>query len=171
VAFLILYLVDHMFHHLGGCSKRSIAGTLLGAAAVHSFLDGWSIRVLSPDPLASIAAPIGLGLHKIPEGLALGLVSRSAFSSRSRAAIAAAGVELITLLGAFIEPIGDRFGVARFGTWWTAGVLSAVSGSFLFLSFHTVEPNRKRHGIFGLFVASLAAVAIAALIHSRLQIL
>src|ERR1700719_1216084 len=51
-----LTLVDRLLCH-------TVIGPLLAAAALHSFLDGWSVRALSIQAFASIAVPLGLALH------------------------------------------------------------------------------------------------------------
>ena len=132
-----LALVDRLLHH-------TLVGPLLVATAVHSFLDGWSVRALSVQAFASIAVPLGLALHKFPEGLALGLIARRSMSSIGWALAASAGVESLTLIGAVVEPAVSRSGAARFGPWWTAVVLAIVAGSFLFLGFHSLVPHRRR---------------------------
>src|SRR4051794_22876033 len=65
----VLIVLDRLLvrgHH----SAREVIGPLLTATAVHSLLDGWSVRALSVQPFASVAVPLGLALHKVPEGLA-----------------------------------------------------------------------------------------------------
>jgi zinc transporter ZupT len=137
-----LVLLDRLLIR-GGHSAREVIGPLLAAAAVHSFLDGWSVCALSIQPLANIAVPLGLALHKLPEGLALGLITRKSMSSSSQAFAASAGVESLTLVGALVERGVNESGTARFGVWWTAIVLAIVAGSFLFLGYHTFLENRR----------------------------
>ncbi|MGI9071201.1 MAG: ZIP family metal transporter, partial [Bryobacteraceae bacterium] len=127
----------------GSHSAREVIGPLLTATAVHSFLDGWSVRALSVQPFASVAVPLGLALHKVPEGLALGLITRRSMPSISKALVVSAGVEGLTLVGAIVEPGINESDATRFGAWWTAIVLAIVAGSFLFLGFHTFLENRK----------------------------
>lgn len=164
-----LAALDIFLTHTGHSPRHGVIGPFLAATAVHSFLDGWSVQALAVQPLANVAAPVGLALHKIPEGVALGWVARKSLSSTPRAIAASAGVELLTLAGAFIEPAADHSGSARFGEWWTAGVLAIIAGSFLFLGFHSVLPVRKRTGVLGVFIATLAAVGAVALLESRLS--
>lgn len=137
-----LILLDRWLIH-GSHSAREVVGALLAATAVHSFLDGWSVRALSVQPFASLAVPLGLALHKVPEGVALGLLTRRSMSSSTKALAASAGVEGLTLIGAIVEPGVNASGMARFGTWWTAIVLAIVAGSFLFLGYHTFIENRR----------------------------
>jgi zinc transporter ZupT len=136
-----LALLDRLLIR-GSHSAGEVIGPLLAAAAVHSFLDGWSVCAVSIQPFASVAVPLGLALHKVPEGLALGLITRRSMCSNSKALAASAGVESLTLIGAIVEPGVNESGTARFGAWWTAIVLAIVAGSFLFLGYHTFLENR-----------------------------
>jgi len=131
----------------GRHTAREVIGALLLATAIHSFLDGWSVRALSVQPFASVAVPFGLALHKVPEGFALGLITRRSISSNSKAFAVSAGVEGLTLIGGMVEPRVDQSGTARFGECWTAIVLAIVAGSFLFLGYHTFLESRRNSEI------------------------
>jgi zinc transporter ZupT len=157
-----LVLLDRYLVHIGRSPRHGVVGPLLAATAVHSFLDGWSVRALSIQPLANVAVPIGLALHKLPEGLALGWVSRRSFQNTSTAVLAACGVEMLTIAGAWVEPHAERSGSETFGPWWTAVVLAIVAGSFLFLGFHTVVPERKNAGVTPIFVGTFLIVGALA---------
>ncbi len=156
----VALLLDRLLEHTGHSPQHGVIAPLLAAAAVHSFLDGWSVRALSGQPLAHIAVPAGLAMHKVPEGLALGWITRKSLGSTSKALSASAAAEAMTLLGAFVEPRANRSGVAEFGTWWTAGVLAIIAGGFLFLGVHALWPGWKRPSVVLLFLASLALVGI-----------
>lgn len=149
-SFAVLFVFDRVLHRLhhslidSAAELGFIAGPLLVAAAIHSFLDGWSVRFASMDPLTNFAVPAGLAVHKVPEGLALGLVVRESFRSRGTAFLVAASVEALTLLGAWIEPVASRIGSAEFGHAWVGFVLSVIAGSFLFLGAHTALPARRK---------------------------
>jgi hypothetical protein len=156
----VLMLLDWYLTYIGHSPRHGIVGPLLIATAIHSFLDGWSVRALTGHRLAQVAVPIGLSLHKVPEGVALGWITRKSMSSAGKAATASAAVELFTLAGALIEPAANRSGAAAFGAWWTAGVLAVISGSFLFLGLHAVWPSWRRPGLLVLFLASLALMAL-----------
>lgn len=155
-----LITADWLLMHSGHSPRRGVVGPLLAATAVHSFLDGWSVRALSGQPLTNVAVTLGLALHKIPEGLALGWIARRASSSTWRAASAAGAVELLTLGGALIEPRANRSGTVAFGAWWTVGVLAVISGSFLFLGFHALWPSWRRPGVIAVFLTSLLLVGV-----------
>lgn len=137
-----LALTDKLITH-GRHSPGDVVGPLLAAAALHSFLDGWSVRALSAQPFANIAVPLGLALHKAPEGLAMGLVARKSMRSLATAVLASTAVESLTFIGACVEPTVDRSGAANLGPWWTASVLAVIAGSFFFVGFHTLLPAHR----------------------------
>ena len=159
LAALAMLLLDRFLAHSGHGVRQGVAGPLLAAAAVHSFLDGWSVRVFSASTLAGAAVPVGLGLHKVPEGAALGWVARKALGSAPKALVVSAAVELITLVGAIVEPHANRSGQSQFGMWWTASVLAIIAGSFLFLGVHALWPEWKRPRVLLVFLGTLAVVA------------
>jgi hypothetical protein len=154
--------LDRYLLHTGLSPRHGVVGPLLIATAMHSFLDGWSVRAVAIQPLASIAVPIGLALHKVPEGLALGWITRRAMGSTGKAIAASGAVELMTLAGAAIERRADLSGEAAFGPWWTAVVLAVVAGSFLFLGLHTVAADRKKPGVVPVFLVGFATAGATA---------
>lgn len=166
--FAICPACSHDHDHDHDCHKPPLHGfamPLLIFTSLHSLLDGWSIRVLGSGSLISWAVVIGLALHKIPEGLALGLITRKSMAAPWRAAAAAIGVECFTLVGAFIEPRINQAGTLRFGAVWTTGVLGLIAGSFLFLGYHTVHGRRKSAPAMVAFLGTVLFVAGAALLH------
>ncbi len=158
----LLLLADRMLLHKGQASKHVI-GTLLVATAIHSFLDGWSIRAIAGNPFTNVTVTLGLALHKGPEGLAVGWISRRSIPRLWKAIVASSGVELMTLAGAAVQPIANQSGRAAFGPAWTAGVLSVIAGSFFFLGVHAILPNRKRLSVMVAFVGAFTLVACASL--------
>ncbi len=164
----VLGIFEHFVGHASHSHHDGIAGPLLAAAAVHSFLDGWSVQVFSAEAMARVAVPLGLALHKIPEGLALGLLTRKSIPSAWKALALACSVEALTLVGAWVEPQANQSGTALFGAWWTEIVLGIVAGTFLYLGLHTSVPARQKQGVIPIFVLTASIVGIAALLHRRL---
>jgi zinc transporter ZupT len=156
-----LALLDRFLVHTGHSPRHGVLAPLFLATAIHSFLDGWSVRALSTHPLANVAVPLGLALHKIPEGLALGWVTRRSVSRTFQAAVACALVEALTVVGAAVQPGANETGSAAFGTWWTVAVLAVIAGSLLFLGLHAVLPNWKKAGVVTAFLGTLLLVGIA----------
>ncbi len=139
-----LLQLDRYLSRLGHSAREGVIGPLLAATALHSFLDGWSVRAFSALAFATIAVPLGLALHKLPEGLALGLITRKAMPSVGTALATSLLVEGLTLVGAIVEPKVNASGAATFGNWWTGIVLAIVAGSFLFLGVHSFVPHRGK---------------------------
>lgn len=163
-----LAVLDRALIHSGHSPRHGVVAPLLVATAIHSFLDGWSVRALSVGPLANVGVPIGLALHKLPEGIAIGWLTRRSMYSNSghsngghskwKAAAAAGAAELFTLLGAYVEPSANASGLARFGEWWSTAVTAIIAGGFLFFGFHAVLPYWKKAGVVVVFLAMLALV-------------
>jgi zinc transporter ZupT len=153
--------LDRLLLHAGHSPRQGILWPVLAAMALHSFLDGWSVRALAARPLPEIAAPVGLALHKIPEGIAAGWLARRSTSSGWKAAAAGGVAQLATVAGALVEPSADRLGAARFGDGWPAAVLAIIAGSFLFVGFHAVLPDWKKAGVLAVFTATVLLVASA----------
>src|SRR5436305_9083053 len=99
---LALGLLDHFLIDEGWAKHGNIVKPLLMATAIHSFLDGWSVRATAVNALAAVAVPIGLALHKVPEGIALGWIVRRAIGSTKKALLAGLSVEFLTLAGALL---------------------------------------------------------------------
>jgi zinc transporter ZupT len=156
----LLILLDRMLLHDGQAHGHVLAPLLI-ATAVHSFVDGWSVRAIAINPLANLAVALGLALHKGPEGLAVGWICRRSIASPWKAATAALVVEVMTLVGAWVEPRASRSAVHAFGPWWTPIALSIIAGTFLFVGIHALLPNRKRLSVVGTFLLSLGLVACA----------
>lgn len=159
----LLFLVDHLLEQAETRSQRYVLIPLLTAAGLHSVLDGWSIRAVTANRLAgTLAASAGLALHKLPEGVALGFVSRRMLKRISPAIGIACVAEALTLVGAWIEPGAAASGIAAFGASWTAVVLAIVAGTFLFLGLHSALPARNDPGVLRIFAATFAVAGVVA---------
>jgi len=135
---------------------------LVAAAALHSFLDGWSIATAQwAAPLGlRVAVPLAIALHKIPEGIALGGILRAAVSSRPTALAWCVLAEGCTLAGG-----GAGLLLApHMGTDWILYPLGLTAGWVFYLGFHAVHEEWKRRGAAPAFVSALTGVAGAAAI-------
>ncbi|MBV8810950.1 MAG: hypothetical protein JO033_19955 [Acidobacteriaceae bacterium] len=158
LAYVLIAGLDRLLMHTGHSPRQGVLAPLLIATAAHSFIDGWSVRALGRQPVTDVAVTLGLALHKIPEGAALGWVAQQGLRSRSTAVLASFAVEAVTLVGAAIEPTADRSGMAKFGPWWTVGILAVISGSFIFLAIHAIVPEWKRPTVVLAFLAPLLVI-------------
>jgi zinc transporter ZupT len=180
----LLWTVDHYLYpicpscsaghdhaHCSGPPLHGFAAPLLIATGIHSFLDGWSIRLLSSGSVSGWLAPLGLALHKVPEGMALGLITRESLSSARRTIAACIAVESLTLVGAALEPAADHAASIWFGRAWISVILAIIGGSFLFLGFHTVHGSRHKPGVVRTFLLTTCGIGALALVHWRLKLL
>ena len=139
---------------------------IFGVIAVHNTLDGWNMGIALQISNSEFtrAFSIGMGLHKLIGGLAIGAMLRSASRSASRNLIVAATAEAVTLIGVAAE----RVLIAEMGHGWTVWFLAATGGSFLFLAFHALAEAKRGTNLnqtlwFG--ALGFAVVATAALVH------
>jgi zinc transporter ZupT len=126
---------DHMDHHADHASHHDspvvrlegFAVPLLAAVAIHAFVDGWGLVVVqgaTPWAWRSVAAAIVL--HKIPEGLTLGAMTRASFTNAGSALAWCALAEFATVAGGcaglWLTPVA-----------WVSYPLAIAAGTFLFL--------------------------------------
>ena len=145
-------------HDHDHCATRlhGFATPLLAAAALHSALDGWSV-IAGQHVDASLGAVFGFGIaaHKIPEGLALGVIARAALSSRSIALLWCTAAQAATLAGAGLALML----APHFGSPGLHALLALAGGSFLYLGGHAIHGELRRSGPAPAFVPALAGVA------------
>lgn len=151
-------------HDHGACASalHGFALPLIAAAAMHSFLDGWMIaasQLAAPLGLR-LAVPIAIGLHKLPEGMALGGILRASVKSRAAAVAWCALAEGTTLVGG-----GCGLWMApRLGSTWTVVPLGLAAGWLVFLGWHAVHEEWRQRGARPAFLSAAAgAVGAAAL--------
>jgi zinc transporter ZupT len=148
-------------HDHGHCETRlhGFAAPLLIAAALHSAIDGWSVMAVNHSAGAALsvgaALAVGIGIHKIPEGLALGVITRAAMDSPYTAFLWCAAAESATLAGAAAEPIFAPY----LGPTGLYALLALAAGSFLYLGAHAVHGELRRSGPAPALVPALTGVA------------
>lgn len=151
-------------HDHKGCASElhGLAVPLIAAAAVHSFLDGWSIATAEfAAPLGlRVAVPLAVALHKIPEGIALGGILRAAMSSRPAAFVWCALAEGATLVGG----AAGLLMAPHLGTTWILYPLGLTAGWIIYLGYHAVHSEWKLRGPAPAFVPALTGIAGAAMI-------
>jgi zinc transporter ZupT len=151
-------------HDHNACTTElhGFAAPLILAAALHSFLDGWSIATVHfAVPLGlRVAVPVAVALHKAPEGMALGGILRAAVRSRAAALGWAALAEGSTLAGGTLGLVL----APHLGSEWITYPMGIAAGWLCYLGYHAVHEEWKRRGARPAFVAALAGVAGAAVI-------
>lgn len=144
-------------HDHDHCSTRlhGFATPLLAAAALHSALDGWSAVSSQEGTGFGTALAFGIAAHKIPEGLALGIISRAALASRAAAFAWCTLAQSATLLGAGMAVVFAPY----LGAEGLHVLLAIAAGSFLYLGGHAVHGELQRSGAGRVFVPAVAGVA------------
>jgi zinc transporter ZupT len=167
VGFAFLWAVDRFVHPVcPACSHphdhdhcattlHGFATPLLIAAALHAALDGWSVSAATGSIHLSRAFVLAVGVHKIPEGLALGVIVRAALPSRRAAFAWCALAELATVAGAALEGVAAPHLSPRV----LHALLAAAGGSFLYLGGHAVHGEWRRNGTGAAFFPALTGIA------------
>ena len=148
---------------------HGFAGPLIGAAAIHSFLDGWSIAtVQSAAPLGiRVAVPLAVALHKVPEGIALGGILKASMRSRPAALAGCALAEGTTLAGGVLGLIM----APHLGSQWIIYPLGLAAGWLAYLGSHAVHEAWKRCGPKSSFASALSGIAGAAALQRGVEAL
>ena len=170
--FFVLWLIDRYFypvcptcshtHDHGSCAQKlhGFAAPLLIASGVHSFFDGWSLVVSGQNGLERLKAAfvLGIGAHKLPEGLALGALLAAALGAARKAMLGAAAAQMMMIAGGAVAVVV----APRLGANWTIGFLSVAAGAFVYLGYHAIDSEYQRRGIATSLVPALTGAAGAA---------
>jgi zinc and cadmium transporter len=145
----LLYVIDRYIHPVcPSCSHthdhlhcevelHGFSVPLVIATAIHSFVDGWAMAVAQNAATGSMRTtiPIAVLLHKIPEGLALGVMLRASLKSPGTAAAWGFAAESATAVGALLA-MSLLPGASPV---WARDLLAVAGGTFLYLGFHAVH--------------------------------
>jgi len=149
LGFLALWLVDHYVyplcpscahshdHHSCSLPLHGFAVPLILASGLHSFMDGWSLMAsrANTSRTLQLAFLVGITIHKLPEGLALGAILRASMRSWWRVAAGGAAAQFMTVVGGAVALWVAPLAGAR----WTGVMLGLAGGTFLYLGYHTLE--------------------------------
>jgi zinc transporter ZupT len=154
LGFAALWLVDRYVyplcpacahnHNHDSCAVplHGFAAPLVLASGLHSFMDGWSLVASRQDPSQALqfAFLMGITLHKLPEGVALGAILRASLRSRWRVAGGGALAQFMTVAGGAVA----LWLAAWVGARWSGAFLGLAGGTFLYLGYHTLEAEWER---------------------------
>jgi zinc and cadmium transporter len=165
--FLLLWFIDRFIyavcpacshtHEHEECETRlhGFAAPLLAAAALHSAMDGWTVTAAHSLAGFGTAFLTGIAFHKLPEGIALGVIARASLPSKISAIFWCALAESATLAGGGLAIILAPY----FNASAIHAVLAIAGGSFLYLGGHAVHGELRRSGPAPAFVPALTGVA------------
>ena len=164
--FALLFVVDRFVypvcpscspaHSHDHCETRlhGFATPLLAAAALHAAIDGWSAVAAQSAGFGS-ALLFGIAAHKIPEGVALGVIARASMPRISAAIGWSALAESATLAGAALE----LWLAPHVGSSGMHALLALAGGSFLYLGGHAIHGESQRSGPTPAVMSALTGVA------------
>jgi zinc transporter ZupT len=172
--FSLLFLIDRYLyavcptcshtHHHEDCSRslHGFAAPLLIASGLHSFFDGWSLAVSRQAGFESlkVAFLIGIGVHKLPEGLALGALLIAALGTEWRAMLGATAAQCMMLVGGVLGALL----AGQLAPTWTAAFLSVAAGAFVYLGYHAVDSEYQQRGFRTAWMPALTGAAGAAVL-------
>jgi zinc transporter ZupT len=147
--YTLLLVVDRYIHpvcpscshnHDHGHCELELHGfsvPLVIATSIHAFVDGWGMTVAWNAAAGSLRAaiPMAILLHKIPEGLALGVMLRASLKSRRNAAAWGIAAESATGVGALVAMLL----LPGASPAWARDLLAVAGGTFLYLGLHAVH--------------------------------
>ena len=149
---------EHEHHHVHA-ELHGFGPPLLIAAGLHAALDGWSVG--AADGASNGWAGLGgafvlaVAVHKIPEGIALGVIARAAFESRNAALLWSITAELMTIVGAGLEIVLAPY----LGPALLHALLAVAGGAFLYLGGHAVHGEWKRRGAGAAIYPAITGIA------------
>lgn len=147
-------------HHACAAELHGIGWPLITAAAIHSFMDGWSVASTQlAVPLGlRVAVPLAVVLHKAPEGIALGGVVRAAMKTRTEALVWCLLAEGATLVGGIVA----LWVAPHLGSQWIVYPLGIMAGWLFFLGQHAVHSEWKRRGAAPVMKYAFGGIVLAA---------
>ncbi len=128
-------------HNAWTTPLHGFAPPLLIASGLHSFLDGWGLAASGEaSEVVRVAVFLGIALHKLPEGLALGAILRASLASHRKSLAACIAVEGLTIVGGLLalELTTHVSGQA------TGVLLAFAAGAFVYLGYHALEAELHR---------------------------
>lgn len=136
---------------------------LLIAASLHAAVDGWSVVAAGGASNGASNGWAGLGgafvvavaVHKIPEGIALGVIARAALDTRRSALWWSVAAESMTLAGAALEIVLAPY----LGPAPLHALLAIAGGAFVYLGAHAVHGEWKRRGAGAAFYPAITGIA------------
>jgi zinc transporter ZupT len=179
---VFLVISKYLFHVCPACAAShfdeaathhfsEIAGAMMLALAVHCIADG--VALAAGHEAEAAHAPGGRVLdfslilavcvHKVPEGLALGVLLLGAGFNRGQTLARVAAGEATTLLGGVLGLVV----LPHISPVWLDAVVAHVGGGFLFLAIHAVLGEIVKHHkalVLTSFSLGLGAIAVLTLV-------
>ncbi len=142
-----------------GCDVHTIGLAAFVGLSLHTIIDGFALGAASSDKALGFFVFLAILAHKVPSSFSLSAILRAEGYSRRRALLMNAAFSLMVPLGAALY-LGLRSVVHTPS--FTAFALAASCGTFLHLAFSDILPDLHRRGVpkMKLSAALLAGVAV-----------
>jgi len=133
---------DHA-HEATGCDVHTLGIAAFVGLSLHTLVDGFALGAASTEAALGLLVFVAILAHKVPSSVALASILRAEGYSRPQTLLMNASFALMVPAGAAIFLLLDRV-VATKG--FTAIALAASAGSFLQLSLSDILPDLHRRG-------------------------
>ena len=149
-------------HDHDNCAERlhGFAIPLITASSLHAFLDGSALAVVNQQGSESVRAIffLGISIHKVPEGIALGVLLLAATGSAWKAWLGCAAIQSFMLAGGLAGSILS----SHLTPGWVVSLLSLSAGIFVYLGYHAIEGEYRERGLVTAIMPALTGAAGAA---------
>ena len=126
-----------------GCTVHTVGLAAFVGLSLHTMIDGFALGAASTDRALGFLVFLAILAHKVPSSFSLSAILRAEGYSRSRALAMNAAFSLTVPLGAALYLVlRDLLHTERF----TAYALAASSGTFLHLALSDILPDLHRRG-------------------------
>jgi zinc and cadmium transporter len=138
----------HLHGHLHpddatGCEVHTLGIAAFVGMSLHTIVDGFALGAASVDAELGVLVFLAILAHKIPNAFSLSAILRAEGHSRQRALAMNAAFALMVPLGAGLYLVMRE--LVKVET-FTAYALAASAGTFLHLSFSDILPDLHRRG-------------------------
>lgn len=133
---------DHA-HEATGCDVHTMGVAAFVGLSLHTLVDGFALGAAQQDAAMGLLVFGAILAHKIPSSVSLSAILRAEGYSRRQALWLNAAFALMVPIGAALFVVIDRFAHAQR---FTAVALAASAGSFLQLSLSDILPDLHRRG-------------------------
>ena len=160
--------VQHV-HGATGCEVHTIGLAAFIGLSLHTLVDGFALGAASAEERLGFLVFLAILAHKIPSSFSLSAILRAEGYSRGRALAMNAAFAVMVPLGAALYLL---LRVLLATGWFTALALAASAGTFLHLSLSDILPDLHRRGASRLRLSILLLAGVASmwalrLIHSH----
>jgi zinc and cadmium transporter len=133
---------DHA-HEATGCDVHTLGLAAFIGLSLHTLVDGFALGAAQSDPALGVLVFVAILAHKIPSSVSLTAILRAEGYSKRQSLLMNASFALMVPAGAAIFLLLDR---AIHANRFTAIALAASAGSFLQLSLSDILPDLHRRG-------------------------